>query len=45
MYSVQLEYCAPRLSMLFKLNSFFRLALFSPGIQNGREKNLTNNHM
>ena len=31
-------FCAPQLSLLFKLNSFFILALFPPGIHNGREK-------
>ena len=31
-------YFAPHLSLLFKLNSFFSVALFSLGIHNGREK-------
>ena len=35
--------CAPR--QLFKLNSLFSLALFSPGIYNGKEKKLTNNYI
>ena len=43
MYSVYLECCAPQLSLLFKPNNFFSLALFSPKILNGRETKLTNN--
>ena len=35
----------PHLSLLFKSNSFFSLALFSPGIHNEREHKLTNNYM
>ena len=31
-----LTYCAPHVSLLFKLNSFFSLTLFSPRIHNGR---------
>ena len=38
MYFVYLRYCATHLSLQFKLNSFFSLALFSPGIHKGREK-------
>ena len=44
-YSVYLGYCAPHLISLFSLNSFFSLALFSPGIHNWREKKLTNNYI
>ena len=42
-YSVYLYlgYRGCHLSLLFKLYSFFSLALFSPGIHNVREKNLT----
>ena len=40
-----LGYCASDLSLLLKANSFFSLVLFSAGIQNGREKKLTNNYM
>ena len=32
----------PPSHLLFKANGFFNLALFSPGIHNGREKKLTN---
>ena len=32
LYSAYLGSCAPHLSLLFKLNSFFSLALFPPGI-------------
>ena len=39
---VYLGYCAPHLSLLFKWNSFFSLALFYPRIRNGWEKKLTN---
>ena len=42
MYSVYLRYGAPDLSLLFKLNS---LALFFPGIHNGREEKLPNNYI
>ena len=38
MYSVHLRYCATHLSLLFKLNSFFSLALFSLGTQRQRRK-------
>ena len=31
-------FCSPNLSLLFKLYTFFSLALFSSGIHNGREK-------
>ena len=44
-HDYDLGYCAPHLSLLFKLNSFFSLVLFSPGIHNGREKKLANNYM
>ena len=37
--------CGPHLSRLFKLNSFFSLALFANAIHNGREKKLTNNYI
>ena len=37
-YSVRLGYCAPDLNLLFKLNSFFSLAIYSPGIHNGTKK-------
>ena len=33
-----LDYCAPHLSLLLKLNSFFILALFPPGILDRREE-------
>ena len=45
MYSVYLGYCAPRLSLLFQSLSSFNLALFSPGMHNGKEKMLNNNFM
>ena len=45
MHSVHLGYCAPHLTLLFKLNSFFSLALSSPVIHNGREKKLINDYM
>ena len=35
----------PHLILLFILTSFFILALFSRGIQNGRNKKVTNNYM
>ena len=31
-------YCVPAPSLPFKLNSFFDLALFPPGIHTGREQ-------
>ena len=38
-------YCAHNLRLMFKSNSFFSLALFSPGIHNGRKKQPINNYM
>ena len=40
-----LGYCTTHFILLFKLNSFFNLSLFSSGIHNGRGKKLTNNYM
>ena len=43
-----LHYCnclLSNFSLLFKLNSFFGLVLFSSGIHNGREKKLVNNYV
>ena len=42
---VYLEYCASHPRLLFTLNSFVSLALFSPGIHNSKEKKPTNNYM
>ena len=42
---VYLRYYVAHLSLLFKLNSFFSLAQYSPGINNRREKKMTNNYM
>ena len=44
-YSAYLGYCATHLSLLVELNSFVRQALFSLGMQNGREKKLLNVYM
>ena len=37
-YCVFCVFCISYLNLQFRLNSFFSLALFSPGIHNGREK-------
>ena len=39
--SLYMWYCAPHLSPLFKLNSFFSLAPYSLGIHNRKQKNYT----
>ena len=38
MHSAYLTHCAPHVSLPLKLNSFFSLTLFSPGIHNGRDE-------
>ena len=43
MHSIYLGYCAPHVSLQFKLNSFFSCAPFSPGIHNGRERKKLSN--
>ena len=40
-----LGHCTPHISLSFKLNSFFSLALFPPGNHNRKEKKLTNNYI
>ena len=46
MYSLYLGYCFTHHSLLFKLNSFFSLALLSPGIHlTEAKKKLANNYM
>ena len=44
-HSVYLGYCAPHLSLLLKLNSFFSFVLFSNGSHNGREKKEANQQL